>query len=257
MKRPDSAGVIEERSGLVQLLQIAEAMGVADHKPGSAEFVHDLASGWRLANHYRTVEMADPDFVDVITDHLTDVERNARIAATVPADALPEVGRLLEDVGGETTHLVVVDADGMMVSMTNTLSNFWGSGQYALGFFLNDQLRYFQPPEGSGHPPEPGKRPHAYSTPTIVFDAEDRPVLAVGSPGGRRIPHVMGQVLLLWTLLGAEHPMAAHRLDSRCMEYMGRSPDAHEGVSSFLEKRPPRFSGRPSKDMPPFYPWWS
>ena len=60
---------------------------------------------------------------------------------------------------------------------------------------------------------------------------------------------------LMWKMLGADHPMEAHRLDSRCMEYMGRSADAREGVTSFLEKRPPRFSMRPSADMPPFYPW--
>ena len=62
---------------------------------------------------------------------------------------------------------------------------------------------------------------------------------------------------LLWRMLGAEHPMDAHRLDSRCMEWTGRSADAHEGVAAFLEKRPARFSLRPSADMPPFYPWWT
>jgi enoyl-CoA hydratase/carnithine racemase len=61
---------------------------------------------------------------------------------------------------------------------------------------------------------------------------------------------------MLWRMLGASHPMEAHRVDSRAIFAMGRSPDAYEGVASFLEKRAPRFGMRPSSDMPTFYPWW-
>lgn len=62
---------------------------------------------------------------------------------------------------------------------------------------------------------------------------------------------------LMWRMLGASSPREAHLLDSKSIFFMGRSPDAYEGVSSFLEKRPPKFSMRPSSDMPPFYPWWN
>lgn len=61
---------------------------------------------------------------------------------------------------------------------------------------------------------------------------------------------------MMWKLLGADHPMEAHRLDSQALYWLGRSADAREGVAAFLDKRPARFSLRPSTDMPPFYPWW-
>lgn len=62
---------------------------------------------------------------------------------------------------------------------------------------------------------------------------------------------------MLWKMLGADHPMEAHRIDSQAIYAMGRSADAYEGVQSFLEKRPPKFSMQASEDMPDFYPWWA
>lgn len=62
---------------------------------------------------------------------------------------------------------------------------------------------------------------------------------------------------MLWRLLGADHPMEAHKLDSRGIDALGKSPEAAEGVTSFLEKRPPTFPGRASTDMPDHYPWWT
>ncbi|HKD00219.1 MAG TPA: crotonase/enoyl-CoA hydratase family protein [Methylomirabilota bacterium] len=61
---------------------------------------------------------------------------------------------------------------------------------------------------------------------------------------------------MMWKLLGADHPMDAHLLDSQAMFFTGRSADAREGIAAFLEKRPARFPLRPSVDLPPFYPWW-
>ncbi|MEQ8486342.1 MAG: crotonase/enoyl-CoA hydratase family protein [Pseudomonadales bacterium] len=61
---------------------------------------------------------------------------------------------------------------------------------------------------------------------------------------------------MMWRMLGADHPMEAHKVDSRGIYHLGRGADAREGVESFLEKRPARFPGRVSKDMPEFFPWW-
>ena len=55
---------------------------------------------------------------------------------------------------------------------------------------------------------------------------------------------------MMWQMLGASHPMEAHRLDSKAMNYMGAREDSREGVTSFLEKRPPNFSLRVSRDFP-------
>jgi enoyl-CoA hydratase/carnithine racemase len=61
---------------------------------------------------------------------------------------------------------------------------------------------------------------------------------------------------MLWRMLGASHPMEAHRVDSRGIHFMGSSKDAREGIQSFLEKRPPNFEMRVSEDMPSYFPWW-
>jgi enoyl-CoA hydratase/carnithine racemase len=61
---------------------------------------------------------------------------------------------------------------------------------------------------------------------------------------------------MLWKMLGADHPIEAHRLDSAGVHAMGRTADGYEGVKSFLEKRPPKFPMKVSQDMPMYFPWW-
>ena len=61
---------------------------------------------------------------------------------------------------------------------------------------------------------------------------------------------------MMWRMLGADHPMEAHKIDSRGIAFMGASADAREGVESFLAKRAPNFPLRVSRDLPEDYPWW-
>ncbi len=63
---------------------------------------------------------------------------------------------------------------------------------------------------------------------------------------------------MMWRMLGAPHPMIAHRADSRAMFHRGQSADASEGITSFLDKRPPEFPERVSAGLPDIMPgWWS
>jgi enoyl-CoA hydratase/carnithine racemase len=61
---------------------------------------------------------------------------------------------------------------------------------------------------------------------------------------------------MMWKMLGANHPMSAHNLDSRLIHQMGKTPDAHEGVQSFLQKRPANFTMSPARDVPGPFPFW-
>lgn len=202
-------------STLVQQLQIVEAAGGAEAAPGSADAIHATAMGWRAARAHISSDLGDPAFVDVPTDVHTDAERNAAIAADIPPDGLLPVdpGQPRGGTDPNTTHVTVVDADGQTVSMTNTLTNFWGSGQYALGFFLNDQLARFSIGQGGANVPEAGRRSVSWSLPAMVLDGEGRPVLGIGTPGGERIPNVLTQVLTRWALHGQplEEAVAAPR----------------------------------------------
>lgn len=61
---------------------------------------------------------------------------------------------------------------------------------------------------------------------------------------------------MMWRLMSADHPMEAHKIDSRAIYRLSRGKDAAEGIASFVEKRSPQYPGRVSADMPDFYPWW-
>ena len=60
---------------------------------------------------------------------------------------------------------------------------------------------------------------------------------------------------LLWQMLGADHPMVAHRIDSRAIHETGRMADSAEGIAAFLEKRPANWTMAPSSDLPDWFPW--
>jgi enoyl-CoA hydratase/carnithine racemase len=61
---------------------------------------------------------------------------------------------------------------------------------------------------------------------------------------------------MMWKMLGADHPMEAHKIDSRGIHSRGKSADTKEGIEAFFEKRDANFPDKVSSDMPPYFPWW-
>lgn len=200
-------------TALVQTLQIAEELGIDRLDPDSADAIHVMGQAYRLAQRDRRVLVGDPTQVDVPMEAMLDRERTDAMAAVVPADGFVELPDE-EDVRfaseTDTTHVVVVDSEGTMVSLTNTLSNFFGSGLPVSGFFLNDQLKNFSPDPESVNAPAPGKRPRSFITPTILAK-DGQAVLGIGSAGGRRIPFVTAQVIVRWAGHGEELEEAVAR----------------------------------------------
>ncbi|MCG7284767.1 gamma-glutamyltransferase [Cellulomonas sp. ACRRI] len=190
-------------AAIIQMVQIAEAAGIANTEPGSAEFADLQSRAWQVADTSVQQYFGDPDFVDVPVEILTDPAANAAVAATL-ADASVTSSTGAEYSGAlNTTHISVVDADGVGVSMTNTITNYWGSGQYVAGFFMNDQISRFGDIGVQGqNTPAPGRRSVTWSSPSMVVDDEYRPVLVIGAPGGRQIPNTTAQVVTLWALHG-------------------------------------------------------
>lgn len=175
----------------------------------TAATLHLIAEASRRGYADRFAYVGDPDFVDSDWDRLASAdyaaERRADIdplRASVPS-AGSGIGRTVANPAalradeGCTTHLSVVDREGTMVSVTQTLTLIFGSAVTVpgTGVLLNDSMNLFDPKPGSANEIQPGKRP-ASSMAHVIAVRDGVPVLAVGAPGGRRIMDTCLQMAL-------------------------------------------------------------
>lgn len=199
-------------------LTVGQILGMLSHfnlrKIGnSADSAHLFAEAARLAYADRGAYMADADFVEMpsgLLDRRYLRERAKRIdpqraAGTVDAGLPPPLvaqlyapGDTLDRPG--TSHFVIVDRYGNIISMTTTIETGFGSRLMVRGFLLNNELTDFsRSPQRDGLPianrVEARKRPRSSMAPTIVFRGQ-RPVLAVGSPGGSRIINYVARTVV-------------------------------------------------------------
>jgi gamma-glutamyltranspeptidase/glutathione hydrolase len=196
---PPSSGI-----ALLQMLGILERTDIGKRGPDDPQAWFLFAEALRLMYADRDRYVADPAFVQVPVDALLDPQYLAARAALIGERALPVAppageplaalrrGADATQEAAGTSHFVVVDGQGNVVSMTTSVESLFGSGRAVQGFFLNNQLTDFSfvAVEG-GHPVAnaiaPGKRPRSSMSPVIVLGRDGRIVAALGSPGGSAI----------------------------------------------------------------------
>ena len=206
---PPAGGV-----GVLEILGILAHTDIDRRGPSDPEAWRLFAQASRLAYADRDVYEGDPDQVTTPVAGLLDPAYLTARAGLItsftteapapgePVGAPPPRPDATREPGG-TTHFVIIDKKGDIVSMTTTVESIFGSGRMAGGFFLNNQLTDFSAPISprgglAANAPGPGKRPRSSMSPVIVFDASGRPVLAIGSPGGNSIVAYVAKVLVAW-----------------------------------------------------------
>jgi len=230
MPPPSSGGVI-----LGEILKILEPFNFIKYTPSHPEYMHIFAEACRLAYADRAVHLGDPDFTVNPVLELLDPQylesRRALINLQSTANS-SEIGSGLPDksvVESEsTTHFCIADKSGNVVSMTYTINASFGSKLVvdSAGFLLNNEMDDFSIKPGvpnmygliggKANEIEPGKRMLSSMSPTIVMNGE-RPLLALGAPGGSKIITTVAQAIINFTRFGmnlqkvVEHPRFHHQ----------------------------------------------
>ena len=245
---PPSSGI-----GLLQLMMLLERTAIASRGPGDPQAWFLFAEASRVMYADRDKYVADPAFVKVPVEDMLDVayvaSRRRLIgegAGPPPQPGTPELAPLMaadttfEPAG--TSHFIVRDSAGNVVSMTTTVESVFGSGRMVDGFFLNNQMTdfAFTPTDAEGRPAAnavaPGKRPRSSMVPTILLTRDGRFAGAVGSAGGNAILAYVAKSLVAaidWNLPMSD-ALAAPNLVARGANFQGEvtkfSPSVLEGL---------------------------
>lgn len=184
---------------IMQALKVIERLNIDQLNPHSPSFMTMIGTILQTCYSMRDTYIGDPAFVPIHEQELLDEERIGDMIESIEQATSPSNVKMVDE--NHTTHFSVIDQDGMVVSTTNTLSNFFGSGVYIDGLFLNNQMQNFSPHTSSPNRFEVGKRCHSLISPTIVSN-EGIPWLAIGASGAARIPTLITTVLIKYLIHG-------------------------------------------------------
>jgi gamma-glutamyltranspeptidase / glutathione hydrolase len=195
MSPPSSGG-----THIIQLLNILEGYDMAKLGHNSSGSIHVMAEAMKRVFADRSKYMGDPDFVRVpirglvskgYADELRKEIREEKVGEKIPP------GNPLPFGSGGTSHLSVIDKDGNLVALTQTINYFFGSGVLVpgTGIMLNNEMDDFIPKPGMSNSVEARKKPLSSMSPTLVLK-DGKPFLSIGSPGATRIITALPQILM-------------------------------------------------------------
>jgi len=251
---------------LVESLHMLDALGGKAFGHNTPEALHLMAQAFRQAFADRFAYLADPEFVEVPVEVLTSREYAQERAGRFRSDGLeptragePErlgVGHGLaasipdyvdspqshQALSGSTTHLSVIDRNGIAVSVTQTLLSGWGSRVVVpgTGVLLNNGMMWFDPEPGRPNSVAGGKRPLSNMAPAIVT-RDGQTVAGIGASGGRRIMNCLAQLVmnLVDHGMAMQPAITAPRIDASTPELLvsARLPDATREALAALGHR--------------------
>ena len=198
----------------VQLLNILENFPIGDWGHNHPKTLHYVAEAMKFMLLDRDRFIGDPAFVKIPIEGISSKEYAKLLASkiqpygvisTIPAEdpwrfqgALKSSGEALASEHFSTSTLSVVDKEGNIVTSTNSLSFFFGSGVFVpeYGFFLNNTMDNFAKNAKSVNAPQPGKRTLSTMSPLLIMDPQGRPFMSLGSAGGVRIMSAIAQIIM-------------------------------------------------------------
>ena len=248
---PPSSGV-----GLLQLLAILEGTDIAGRGPNDPQSWYLFAEASRLMYADRDRYVGDPDFASVPVAGLLDAAYVASrrrligpVAGPPPQAGLPRLApRVAVDGSAEpvgTSHFIIRDAAGNVVSMTTTVESVFGSGRMVDGFFLNNQMTDFafravdDQGRAAANAVAPGKRPRSSMTPVVLLSGDRRFAGAFGSAGGNSILAYVAKSMIAavdWKM-PVQQAIAAPNLVARGANFQGEVGKFPPDVLAGLETR--------------------
>lgn len=185
---------------VLEQLNLLEGFELKPLGHNSPEYLHLIGEVMRLAIADRNRYVGDPQFVHVPVERLLSKDYAAQRRSLIHLDStmpIATAGDFEQPAQSNTTHLNVVDADGNIVALTQTLGSEFGSGVVAgdTGILFSNEMRHLHLDPNDPSHLEPGKRSRSNESPLIVMNPEGKPFMALGTPGNDGIWQRLVQVI--------------------------------------------------------------